>query len=70
MKDETASKPIKVFCGLCFDMYSLLVDRKEKKTAKGIKKYHSPRPLPYCLPRRFAEQEGKHSSYKPLLKTL
>ena len=62
VKDETASKPIKVFCGLCFDMYSLLVDRKEKKTAKGIKKYHSPRPLPYCLPRRFAEQEGNKAA--------
>ena len=57
-KDETASKPIKVFIGLCIDMYSLLVDIKEKKTAKGIKKCHAPRPLPYCVPIRFSEQEG------------
>ena len=38
MKDETAGKPIKEFVGLRFKMYSLLVDGKEKKTAKGIKK--------------------------------
>ena len=38
MKDETASKPIKEFVGLRSKMYSLLVDGKEKKTAKGIKK--------------------------------
>ena len=38
MKDETAGKPIKEFVGLRSKMYSLLVDGKEKKTAKGIKK--------------------------------
>ena len=38
MKDETAGKPIKEFFGLCSKMYSLLVNGKEKKTAKGIKK--------------------------------
>ena len=38
MKDETAGKPIKEFFGLCSKMYSLLVNGKEKKTAKGIQK--------------------------------
>ena len=38
MKDETASKPIKEFVGLRSKMYSLTVEGKEKKTAKGIKK--------------------------------
>ena len=38
MNDETAGKPIKEFVGLRSKMYSLLVDGKEKKTAKGIKK--------------------------------
>ena len=37
MKDETAGKPIKQSVGLCPKIYSLLVDGKEKKTAKGIR---------------------------------
>ena len=38
MKDETPGKPFKLFVGLCSKMYSFLVDGKEKKMAKGIKK--------------------------------
>ena len=38
MKDMTAGKPIKQSVGVCPKMYSLLVDGKEKKRVKGIKK--------------------------------
>ena len=38
MKDMTAGKPIKQSVGVCPKMYSLLVDGKEKKSVKGIKK--------------------------------
>ena len=54
MKDETAGKPIKEFVGLRSKMYSLLVDGKEKKTAKGIKK---------CVVRK----DLCHSAYRDVL---
>ena len=54
MKDETAGEPIKEFVGLRSKMYSMMVGKSEKKTAKGIK-------------RATIRQSLKHVMYKDVL---
>ena len=44
-KDETAGKPINEFVGLKPKMYSILLEKTEKKTAKGISRHVTARDL-------------------------
>ena len=61
-KDETAGKPIIEFVGLKPKMYSILLDKTEKKTAKGISRHVTARDLHHELYKSCLLEEYSMSS--------